>query len=65
MIPAWFMRHTLAVMNRLESQADVWSPQAFDKKKRFLIAVAQKVVREMTEREHQRVSGLLSLPEGM
>jgi hypothetical protein len=51
-------------MNRLERRTDVWTSEAFEKKKRFLIAVAQKGVREMAE-ERQKVTGLLDVPEGL
>src|SRR5574337_1222337 len=62
-IPVWYLRWVLTTMNQLRSGRYKYSDEAYRKAKHFLIAMGQKVLREMTERERERVVRLGNLPE--
>lgn len=57
-IPAEFLRWIIATLNRLRSGVHRYSDDAFQKEKELIMALSQKVFREMTERERQRVRDL-------
>jgi hypothetical protein len=61
-IPAEFLRWIIATLNRLRSGKHGYSDSAFRKEKTLIMGLAQKVFREMTERERERVRELISLP---
>jgi hypothetical protein len=61
-IPAWFLRYVLVSMDRLRDGWDIYTDEAYKKEKYFVRAIAQKAMREMTERERERVKGLAELP---
>jgi hypothetical protein len=60
-IPAEFLRWIMATLNRLRDGAK-YTDNAFEKEKELIMALSQKVFREMTERERNRVRDLVSLP---
>lgn len=62
-IPAWFLRFLFATINRLIKGIDLYEGDSWEKERYFLTAVAQKVMREMTDRERERVGQLLNIPE--
>jgi hypothetical protein len=61
-IPAEFLRWIMATFNRLRSGQYGYSDSAFKKEKALIMALSQKVFREMTERERERVRELFALP---
>ncbi len=61
-IPAWYLRWMLALMNRLRNGDDVYDDEAYEHIKDFTMAVGQKVFREITEQERERVRGLFDIP---
>lgn len=60
-IPAHFIKWVLAVMNRIQSGYDKYTPEAYKKLKYFIMAMSQKVCREMTEKEKERFKDLLKI----
>jgi hypothetical protein len=60
-IPTECLRWIVATLNRLRS-GEKYTDEAFTKEKELIMALSQKVFREMTERERQRVQDLLRLP---
>jgi hypothetical protein len=61
-IPAEFLRWIMATINQLRSGKYIYSETAFKKEKKLIMALSQKVFREMTESERKRVRTLISLP---
>jgi adenosyl cobinamide kinase/adenosyl cobinamide phosphate guanylyltransferase len=61
-IPADLLRWIMATLNRLRSGKYKYADAAFEKEKQLIMALAQKVFREMTERERERVRTLMELP---
>ncbi len=62
-MPAHFIKWVLAILNRLENKKDNYSPEAYKKLKYFIMAISQKVLREMTEDEKTRFRDLLELEQ--
>jgi hypothetical protein len=60
-IPAFFIKWILSIMNGIERKISRFSPQAYSDLKYFIMAISQKVMREMTESEKQRFKSLLEL----
>jgi hypothetical protein len=60
-IPAHFIKWVLAVMNCIESGKDKYTPEAYKKLKYFIMAISQKVMREMTKKEKERFLALLEI----
>lgn len=60
-IPADFLRLIMATLNRLRS-GEKYTNDAFKKEKHLIMALSQKVFREMTERERERVRTLMDFP---
>lgn len=60
-IPAELLRWIMATFNQLRAGVK-YTDRAFAKEKQLIIALSQKVFREMTERERERVRELISLP---
>ncbi len=61
-IPILFMQWIFTIMNLLRSGETKYTDQAFEKEKSFILAMGQKVLREMTEDEKKRADTILSLP---
>lgn len=61
-IPQEFLRYVIATINRLRDGNYKYSDTAFEKEKNMIIALSQKVLREMTEKERERVRLLMSMP---
>ena len=55
-------RWIMATLNRLRSGKYKYADAAFEKEKQLIMALAQNVFREMTERERERVRTLMELP---
>jgi hypothetical protein len=64
-IPVWYLRFMFATINRIREGIDVYEGDCWEKEAYFLTAIAQKVVREMTEAEFQRVELLLDFKQLM
>ena len=62
MIPALFIKRVLTTMNALRLGSVEFTDDAYEKEKDFILAMSQKVLREMTEDERNRVVTLLSMP---
>ncbi len=60
-IPTWYIRWTLTLMNRLRDGDDIYEDTAYEKMKELLIALGQKVLREVTETEKERVRALFEI----
>jgi len=58
-IPADFLRWIMATLNQLREGVK-YTDVAFEKEKRLIMALSQKVFREMTELERERVRELIS-----
>lgn len=61
-IPTEFLRWIMATINRLRSGEYRYTNDAFEKEKALIMALSQKVFREMTEREQERVRDLIICP---
>lgn len=60
-IPAHFIKWILSVMNGIENGSVKYTKDAYEKLKYFIMAISQKVMREMTEKEKNRFKDLLEL----
>jgi len=58
-IPADLLRWIMATLNRLRSGEYRYTDRAFQKEKELIMGLSQKVFREMTERERERVRDLI------
>lgn len=61
-IPAWYLRWIFAGLNRIRDGKDIYTDEAFTQWKNLVMALAQRVLREMTEEEKARVGRMLSFP---
>lgn len=52
MIPVKFLQWIFAIMNEIRDGDIIYSDGAFEKEKRFIMAMSQRVLREMTEEEY-------------
>lgn len=57
-IPTNFLRYIIATINRMNTGRYKYSEEAFKKEKHLIMALAQKVFREMTETEVKRITEL-------
>lgn len=64
-IPAELLRWIMATLNQLRDPKYVFSDRAFEREKTLIMALSQKVFREMTEVERERLSNLAALPPGV
>ena len=60
-IPAHFVKWVLSVMNGIENGTSKYTPDAYKKLKYFIMAISQKVMREMTEKERERFKTLMEI----
>ncbi len=58
-IPLNFLRYIIATLNRFNHGKYKYSKEAFEKEKYLIMALSQKVFREMTEAEQERVATLM------
>lgn len=61
-IPVKFMQWIFAIMNGIENESVKYDEVAFKKLKEFIMAISQKVLREMTEKERERFITISNLP---
>jgi hypothetical protein len=61
-IPLVYLSRLMAILNGLH-RGDRWSPEAFDKLKRMLIAVYPHVARDASSEEIERTKRLMQIPE--
>lgn len=61
-IPTLFVNWIFSVFNVLRNGNNVFTDEAFAKLKSFIVAIAQKNLREMTEKEKERAVEMLELP---
>ncbi|UPS90369.1 restriction endonuclease [Bizionia sp. M204] len=57
-IPTKYIEWILATINYIKSGRNTYEEEAFKKEKAFIVAVSQKVVREMTQEEKDRIGTL-------
>jgi len=57
-----FLRWVLATMNQLRDGMVRYTDQAYENERTFIMAIAQRVLREMTEEEQKIAVKLFSLP---
>ena len=57
-IPTKYIEWILATINYIKSGRTTYEEKAFKKEKEFIVAVSQKVVREMTQEEKDRIGTL-------
>lgn len=62
-MPTWYLKWILVSMNQLKNGHVEYTDKAFEKEKHFVIAMAQKVMREMTAKERGRVAHLQEIPD--
>ena len=60
-IPAKFVNWVLSIMNRIRDGKDIFTDDAYKKLKYFIMAISQKVMREMTEKERERFKKLIEI----
>jgi Restriction endonuclease len=60
-IPVIFANWILSTMNRLRQSPEQYTDEAFKKEKQFILAMCQKVLREMTDDERKRARNLFEL----
>ncbi|MDH5561990.1 MAG: restriction endonuclease [Deltaproteobacteria bacterium] len=61
-IPLEFLRYVISAINQLHDGEYHYEKDAFEKEKQIIISLAQKVLRETTEKEKERVVSLMSFP---
>jgi len=59
-IPTEFLMHIMSTLKWLK-QGEKYTDNAFKKEKHLIMALSQKIFREMTERDFDRVRVLISL----
>lgn len=64
-IPAELLRWIIATLNQVHDSRYIYSDLAFQKEKTLIMALSQKVFREMTEIERERIAALAMLPPGV
>lgn len=57
-IPVFYLRFIMAIINRIKSGMDEYSEEAYDRLKHFIIAISQKVLREMSDEDRERVKSI-------
>ena len=57
-IPTKFVEWTIATLNQLQNGNYIYDDRAFKKEKEFIITISQKVMREMTQEEKDRIGEL-------
>lgn len=62
-IPLFYLKWIMGTFNELESGRKTYTKEAFNKTKEITLALSQIVMREMTEKERERVMALNSLPD--
>jgi hypothetical protein len=62
-IPVQFLSWLFAHLNTIRSGKTVYGDNAFERAKRFVCSMSQRVFREMTELEQARVEALARIPE--
>ena len=60
-IPMYFLRFVLSIMNQIRNEEIAFSDGAFEQLKTFIIAMSQKVLRETTPIEKERIETLVML----
>lgn len=60
-IPVMFLNWVISIMNSIKNGSVTYTEEAFEKEKHFILAMSQKVLREMTEDERKRASLLFQL----
>ena len=60
-IPAHYVKWVLVVMNGIEKGKAKYTPEAYKKLKYFIMALSQKVMREMTVKERERFKTLIEV----
>jgi hypothetical protein len=63
MIPGKYVQWLMAHLNRLRCNADEYTDEAFSDLKKFLLRVAQIVIRPQSKKQVERLKLLFSLPE--
>lgn len=62
-IPVKYLKWNMAILNRLRDGKDIYTDDAFEKLKHFIIAVSQIVLRNQTQEDIERASDLDQLPD--
>jgi hypothetical protein len=62
-IPLFFLRWVFSIINSVRDNKTEYSDESYEKLKYFIMAMAQRVLRETTEKERERVLELVSLPD--
>ena len=60
-IPAYFLDWVFTIFNNLRSGKEQYTDEAFENLKRFIVAISQRVLREMSGSERERVYSLLKI----
>lgn len=64
-IPIYFLRFLFSVQNAIRAGSKQFSDDAYDQLKTFIAALAQKVLRETTAKEKERVGKLVSIIDAL
>lgn len=62
MIPLRYISWVCAILNRMRDGDDVYTDEAFEKLKKFLICLGQMVFKNQSEEDLERIYTLMSLP---
>ena len=62
MIPSKYLSWICAILNRMRDGDDVYTVEAFEKLKKFLICLGQMVLKNQSEEDWKRMYTLMSLP---
>lgn len=60
-IPTFFLRFFFSVMNSIREGKKIFSDQAYENMKTFIMALSQKVLREATAKEQDRIKALIEI----
>ena len=62
-IPYKFLQFLMSIMNRIRAEEDIYTDEAFEKLKDFIIALSQIVMKNQSEEDIKRILELQMLPE--
>lgn len=62
-IPYKFLQFLMSIMNRIRAEEDIYTDEAFEKLKDFIIALSQIVMKNQSEEDIKRIQELQMLPE--
>lgn len=64
-IPTNYLKFIMSVLNRIRSGQDIYTDEAFEQLKRFILDIGQIALKEQSSKDIKRIMDLAMLPEGI